>query len=478
MRRVTMRTQKLFSAVFFALASVVAGGCAPSPKEVAAQVSTDTKALLGEAIDTTRLTNDWESVDQAYTSTGASSSSRPKVSPARQTDESLAHWSQFADSVFDEANIVDRPPGALVFGLSGSMVCTAGDSTITPDPECVKNVDTLELRLKVTGSYDFTLQVGPKHIEPLVLQLRAKKSIAVVTDLARLRETVDFVNSKYASAPVPGQLSTLTRGRVELKLEKNGEHDFTLSQSNLDDVFFSITHDGAERSYSSRARSPIYAVRIEGPAKKATVSVDQGPITAHFFQRDISSSTTGLGAPLLLSLSGFSGTLVLAEGSPVRLSHLGLGDGQSTLTSNGTNLLTVDLNASTGRHFDVTAQGIDGGARFEVTPGFELKVAATLAQIFGTDAIEAGVGDTSYTAAFTASSGQPTIDFISTALAQVDGGTTWYRGARIINGTVHLEAVNGDGSADSREFDACFVSTSADAGHNAFVTSFNAASCP
>ena len=70
-----------------ALVALALVACVPSPKELAAQASTDTKSLLREAMETGQLTNTWQSVDQLFINTGATSStSRPRMPEPNQSD--------------------------------------------------------------------------------------------------------------------------------------------------------------------------------------------------------------------------------------------------------------------------------------------------------------------------------------------------------------------------------------------------------
>ncbi len=401
--------------VLFVLAAV-AVGCAPSPKEVADQAAADTKSLLSEALETARLTNGWASVDDVFVSNGWSSSAaaRPHVPEASQSSEALDLVSKFADKLFAESNIVERPAGALVFALNGAIVCTdPRHNAATPSASCVADVDALQLRVKVTSGLDFTLQVGPSRLEPLVLQLRAKKSISLITDLGPMKDVVAFVNETLnENSPSPD--STFSgSGRVEVKLEKNGDFDFTLSQSTLSVLEGKWVQRGLERTASIAAKSPMLALRIEGPAHRATLTLDVGRTDAHFFVSDLSRPADGgVGTPVVFTLAGVSGEGVVSDEHAWQLTNLGLGDGQSTITTAAGTIASIDVNAALGRRFAVSGKGVAGGTQFELTPSLEAVVFSGFAGVPEWASVDSSFANSTFTGSLKAASGAPTFDVL------------------------------------------------------------------
>ncbi len=469
-----VKTQ-LFASSFLLLAlSLMGAGCMPSPKEVAAQVSADTKSMLVEAIETAQTTNGWQTLDAANTALGGSGQ-RFKIPESSSTNSGVEVLSKWVDAVFAESNIVERPTGALVYGLSGKVLCSDPMSgTSTPPESCVTAIDKLGLRLKVTAGYDFTIQVGPQRLEPLVVQLRSKQSIAAIADLAAWQKTIDFVNS--TNSPQVAQYANYAlalTGRAELRLTRNGDHDFTLSQSNLDALSAVMTFNGQARSYSAAAKSPQYSIRLEGQAKRATVLVDVGPMQANVFASDYGAylADAGVGSPIVIASAGYSGQLVVAEGAPWLFTKLGLGEGQSTVTTNGKQVLSVDLNATQGRHFDVSASPIKNGVRLEVSPGVDFKALTAFINLPELRAM-GPFSNAATSVRLAAESGKPTIDVLHS-------DSTRSGLARLINGTLSLKSVDTSTQADtSRQFDACFDTSRHSGTDSSAFSMFQPVSCP
>lgn len=184
---------------------------------------------------------------------------------------------KYSEKIFADGNVVDRPVGALVFGLSGNILCTDPPTNALPSPDCVSQLDKLQLRLKATAGPDLTLEVGPDHLAPLVIKLRSKVSFAIEEDLDATQKAALFINQALGSGSPLNGVTINAKGRLEFKLLRNGDHDFTLSYSNLAPLEVEyVDAAGFERSWSSEARSPVASLRVEGPAKKLTLLADQG----------------------------------------------------------------------------------------------------------------------------------------------------------------------------------------------------------
>lgn len=461
--------------------------CVPSPKELAAQASTDSKGLIQEALETGQQTNTWQSVDRLFVNSGATSASaRPKMPDATASDATMDLLAKYSDRIFADENVVERPVGALIFGLSGTILCTDPRGTTAPSPDCVQQVDKMQLRLKATGGPDLTLQVGPDHLEPVVLKLRAKQSISVEEDLGATERALLFLNSALGtSSPANGATFTAS-GRVELKLLRHGDHDFTVSYSNLAPIDVKYTDAaGVQRSWTSEARTPVASVRVEGPARKLTVLVDQGRLegrglsTDYYYGGSSVSSVDGgstyvppTPAPISYLLAGLSAELNLAEGKDPTLTRVGLGDQQSSITWDGRKLLSVDLNATMGRHFDVAWKPVGAGARLDFTPGVEAAVYLGFAALPADAKADPSFLDTTFTGSFKAASGPASMELVPST-ANTSGSV------RIVAGTLSLSSSQ-PGQAP-RQFTAgtCLAgrSSSVDGG-NPVLDVFSAVACP
>ena len=466
-----------------ALVALALVACVPSPKELAAQASTDTKSLLREAMETGQLTNTWQSVDQLFINTGATSStSRPRMPEPNQSDSLMDLLAKYSDRIFADSNVVERPVGALIFGLSGDILCSDPRGNSIASPDCVAQFDKLQLRLKATAGPDLTLQVGPEHLEPAVVKLRAKASISIEEDLAATERAALFVNQTLStSSPLNGATFT-AKGKVEFKLQRNGEHDFTVSYANLAPIEVKYTDTmGVQRSWSSEARNPVASLRIEGPARKATALIDQGRFEGKGLSTDYFYSSTAVtsadggvtyvpATPLPMSwlFAGLSAELRVAEGANPTLTRVGLGDQQSSVTVDGRRLFSIDLNSTMGRRFDVALKPVGTGMRADITPGVEATVYVGLGALPANTRPDPNFVDSTFTGSFKASSGPASMQFNPSTGST--GGSV-----QIVSGTLSLSS--SQAGQIPREFSAgtCLRSGS---GTHPVLDLFASGTCP
>jgi hypothetical protein len=356
------------SALLFSILVLAVGCGAPTPKEVAEQASDDVRQLVRDALATGNQTNNWKSIDDAFVNGGT----RPKVPEASSADSSLDLYAKFATRIFDEKNVVSSGGGATVFGLTGTLLCSGPDGTTRPDSKCVTQIDSLKLQLKVSGGLDLTLLVGPEALQPLTLRLRAKKSIAVEYDYAQVEKALVFVNSTLTTDSPFNGLGVVAKGKLEWKLEKNGADDFTLSQSVLEALSIEVTDKmGISRGGSLEARSPMLALRVEGPARKITATVDVGRAEYHGLYRDLFGVKGN--APGVLSIAGLTGQLIFEDGKTHSLKGLGIGNGQTFLSYAGKNVFTLDFNRDSGRKVDLSWATSVAGVRIEASSPLTLE---------------------------------------------------------------------------------------------------------
>ncbi len=443
-------------------------GCGvPSPKEVAAQTAADSRSLIREALETGQLTNTWSSIDEVTVNTGMASSaaSRPHMPEATIYDASLDTLSKYSDRLFDDSNVVERPFGGLVFAVPGAIVCSSPDGTQPGSPECIKNTNAMQLRIKVTGNLDFTVQVGPEHLEPVVLRVHGKDSLSVEVDLDAMQRSFVYVNGALGQAsPTNGQ-TLVSKGKVEIKLQRNGDHDFTLSYSNLAAISARYSDaSGHVRTWNAEAKSPVASVRVEGLAKKLTALLDEGSLEVSGPSSDFGYTyyTSGSGGsssqalpsvPMSFFLGGLSAQLNLQDGKSPTLTRLGLGSKQSTITYDGKKLLAVDLNASMGHQFDVTGKTVGSGMRLDFSPGVEAVVYTGFAALPSQANANANFLDATYTGSFKASSGPASLQVTPST------GTT-SSSTKILSGVLRL--ASSQAGQTPREFsaDTCLKSGS------------------
>lgn len=461
------------NSIFAVMAAlVVLTGCRPpDPKEVAARTSKDVQNLVREAWETGAQTNNWRSVDDFFVQSGASTStsSRPRIPAASQLDSGLDSVSEVLARVFTEGNVVDTAGGAVTFQVRGLDVCSNS-------PDCISQVDRMDIRVKAWGDMDMALLVGPQRFEVSVLRIRAGKSIAWEVDLAQAQQASAFL-TQVLNTNTGFQLpyATLTAsGKYELKLEKNAAMDFTLSQSILTPLTWAMTaSDGVTRTASLEARSPAYSVRVEGAARKLTALVNLGQTSYRGLWKDFGNS--GASGPIEILLAGLSGTLVFEDGkNEQRLENVGIGDGQSVVRYSGRDVLTVDFNKNDGRRVNITASPTARGVSLSASPGLQVEVFTGFGALdaeLGADAYQNELKNSRYEGSFTASSGQTPAVEILAPRGQTSGALQLSRGV--------LRLSVNDPRVAPRSFSAPMcLGTGGSTGNNSIVEGLSAVSCP
>jgi hypothetical protein len=367
----------------------------------------------------------------------------------------------FRERIFTEANLESQDGDGLVFRIKGEDVC--GDGT-TPDEACESDFDRFEVRIRVNRGlmgYNFFLELGPDRFEPLLVQL-SKTRIAFGVDLGAAKSALEYLDQASGQ---PTYLPKTMEGVFMVSLTKNGEQDFTLESSVKETIRVETDGEDGPVSFSTGAKDPWFSTRIQGKEKTLTVDLDLGPTDLRFPYRATLSETGSAGQEMALHLGGLSGSVVLNEGAvSLDVTHLGLGDDSTTLSLDGTDLLTLDLNPDSGRHFDVgLSMGADHQLQIKVTPEFDL-TADFFYQPLQADSdvvIPAYAVDSTYRFQFTGDS--PTLEPAS-------------NGFKVVSGTLRLEnAAHGD-QAVVVEAGRCLV-TRIPAGEDPLIGGYAAQDC-
>jgi hypothetical protein len=273
------------------------------------------------------------------------------------------------ERIFTEANLESSGNGALTFRITGDDVCGDG---ITPAPDCVSAFDLYEVRIRVTRGmlgYQFYLELGPDRFEPLMVLL-SENHIGVGVDLAAVKSSLiylDTVSGQPVYAP-----KTL-EGVFMVDLKKNGDQDFTLSSAVTKAIHVETDGEAGPVSFSTGVKDPWFTVRVQGKQHSLSADLDLGVTEFKAPYATLSDSGTA-GRELEGHLAGASASVKIAAGATsLSVTNIGLGDGQSTLALDGTDLLKVDLNPDSGRRFDVSlGLGANNQLEIKVTPEFDL----------------------------------------------------------------------------------------------------------
>jgi hypothetical protein len=397
-----MKTKFLLTGtVMMALCGI---GCSnpPDAKEVADTTATRTGDMVRAASASARVMGEMSSFESLGSAADILSGSFAKVpimgSPSTCTDpegcstsvpvnpiptDPTAADAQAAllekmlrERIFTEANVESTEGDSTIFRINGDDVCTTGDAA--PDADCVKAVDQLEVRIRATNTgkdgLDLGFQLGAKRDEPLVLSF-GKDTVAVIVDLAESKDAVVTLAPEAAA-----ELPRVMVGKVELRLTKNGEQDLTFSTGILNAIQIEVDADGATHSFSTAKASPLSELRINEASKRVSFDLNLGTTE---YKGPYGGTSSLSSQQVVYSLSGLSFAFSAEEGQEdFVIAHVGLGEAQSYMSLNGTKVLTADLNALSGRHFDLNlSRGADGLPLVRVLPEFDLVTKFLLAPL-------------------------------------------------------------------------------------------------
>ncbi len=269
--------------------------------------------------------------------------------------------------IFTEDNVTSKDGASVTFRVRGVDVCVDGQGLV--NTACADTVDRLKAHLRVSGDLDIAILLGTDKVEAAVIHFVSGKSIALEYDLASTQAAAKALYPDTATAALA--FTGTTKGRMEYKLEKHGDRDFSLSFGVLSDiqVAMKITQPSeVTYTYSVAARSPMMQVRLDANARRFTALVDYGTV-----------KYSGTGLPLPISsnpttameaqLSGLTAQ-VLIDDSTTKATGLSLGSGPSFFKTGSTTVMQVDLNATMGRKFDVELHHTTDGIRLTAAPGF------------------------------------------------------------------------------------------------------------
>lgn len=271
------------------------------------------------------------------------------------------------ERIFTEANVEGTEGDSIFFRINGDDACAVGD--VAADADCIKAVEQMQLRIRATRAdkdgLDLGFQFGPNHDEPLALSF-AEKSMAVAVDLGEAKDTVTFLAPESAA-----QLPRVMVGKVELRLTENGPQDLTFSTGILDGIRIEVDEDGATHSFSTAKAVPLSELRMDANAKRLSFALNLGTTE---YKGPYGGTSTLASQQVVYSLSGLSFEFNAEEAqNDFVIAHMGLGDAQSYMSLNGTKIITADLNALSGRHFDLNlSKGADGLPLIRVLPEFDL----------------------------------------------------------------------------------------------------------
>ncbi|MBN2496145.1 MAG: hypothetical protein JXR96_16250 [Deltaproteobacteria bacterium] len=235
--------------------------------------------------------------------------------------------------------------------------------------QCVSTVSALEIRIELATDGDgvaISLLLGPERLRVLRLGLQPD-SVRLDVSLGDVRDALVFVSGVLGEEPI--EMPEVFEGRLSISLTRNGEQDFTLEQEIAEAIQVRMhTPDGGAIELEVEAAAPAAMLRIQGLAERIEAGVDANRVQLSLPFGEIFDSGEGA---LIVDLAGLEAGLELSAGDPVvHLTGLGLGEGTSRVSHDSAELLSVDLLAGDGRHFEAEISADASGMPLvDVSPG-------------------------------------------------------------------------------------------------------------
>lgn len=273
---------------------------------------------------------------------------------------------ELSETIFTDANYA----GNGDYRLSGEDFCVTDGGP--PDPDCVAELDSAKIVIHVEAAgdgLDFTLGVGPNRAEPITLELRSDR-LTVAVDLAETKDAIAFLGSLTGETI---ELPQTFEGVIAASLIANAPQNVSIQLAARSDVAIDGTFDGERLAFSTAARDPLLSLDVNAAGRELGASIDVGrtQISGPWQSFAVDSNANG---NLEVDWQGFSAGVTLEDGAQtLTVENIGFGDGTSTVSLDEFTLLSVDLNPSAGRAFDLSfAPSNDGLPTIGVDPEFDL----------------------------------------------------------------------------------------------------------
>ncbi len=304
-------------------------------------------------------------------------------------------------ALFDEILQEQNYQGDGVYRVPTALLC---DDEGVVDPDCQAEVETLALALHVTlaaDGVDIALQVGDAASQPLFLELRPQR-ISLVVDLGEYREALVALSDSVLNDEDLSELPEVMEGQVALSLLAHssagaGQDDVEIAYAVREAVRLESESEGV--SVSVEARDPMMSVRLGADELSLLLDMGRTQLTmpaAELADEGDADAATSLSGEAVIDWRGASFHTVLEAGSDrLQIRDIGLGDGPSTITVAGSEILRMVLNPEADHRFDLdiapaesAAIGADAMPVITVSPMFDFEMAVDDSSI-----VDATAGD-------------------------------------------------------------------------------------
>jgi len=290
--------------------------------------------------------------------------------------EPAADLTQYLEEkIFADANIETSSDTQVTFLLRGSVVCGL-DFDGAPDQSCIDQVDSAQIRLKVTspaaGDVDVAVLIGAQKHNPLSIEVH-QSLIAAEIDLGGLKGAISELSGGEADPSLP----TTMKGRIRGEVEALGANKARAAIS----VLTPIEVAGGDYALSLGASSPALEVTADGTAKTLKALTNLGALRATVpysteTYDDVTGDYSEVSQVLDVAIAGLTAQFDFTGATDaLALTGLGLGDSTSTIKIDGAQILGIDLNADAGRKFSASIASAGDVTTIIVDPKFDLSMA-------------------------------------------------------------------------------------------------------
>jgi hypothetical protein len=297
------------------------------------------------------------------------------------------------ERILTESNLETKSNDEAVYLLKGDPTCRALPRDTDPpgtlptlDTKCVDQLNKLAVRIVMRVDGDgvrLTIELGPDKLELAAFVIHSNL-LAVDVDFAKTYAATQYAQQTLGQDNPMGdtQFDKLV-GAIRVSLQKDGDKQVTFATAVLSaiDVAESSASSGPGPELKLAASNPLVALTLDGAAQTATVKVAAGALdvfsTYHMF------NYPAVNRDLHVAVGGITGEMTFKEGID-ELVAKGVGVGATSIKAHGQSFLDIGLNPADMNRFDLKIT-VDtaGEPHFEITPRFDLSIAAHLKDIAG-----------------------------------------------------------------------------------------------
>jgi hypothetical protein len=287
-----------------------------------------------------------------------------------------------AERILTPENLESEGEDELVYLLGASSTCRPLDSDAVPDPACVRLLQAVPVRARVTtaasGAYRVQFLVGAERIEPLMVQV-SSVALNVYLNMPQVKASSALI-ARVLDRPDP--LPARMDGQLRVSLATR-EDALELMVYVPYDIDIADPASGSSlRVTSAQELGRLLIFSADAPTGRRSLEMSFGPAELVGPWRP---GPAGAGGTLRVFLGGLQGRLAYWEGQRrLTASRLTLGTRASSVEVRGQRILEVLFNPSPRDTYDFRlavepdAQGVLG---LDVAPRLDLQMAWNLAAV-------------------------------------------------------------------------------------------------